>query len=360
MPANAANKNVTYTSNNPAIAPVDSYGQVKGKKVRMATITCEAQDGSGVTATCKVTVREKPKGAAGLQAITGIPAGADGVGLFIGLFFRLLGFGLFLEDIGFSAADTLKYIGELFGRADNQGLSVFQLVNLIDQIINNVKSLFNTFSKILSDFWIMLLPKKAEDPIVVDGWLKLYAKPTASGGRKVPIPEKNSTYWAAFEDESPLGPLVLDRAAFIAKQKGSPVQVFDGGFGSRIDENGRYWIAVGPKVLEPNISNNAATGYSNYHWNVKIDIVVEDNKTGQTYYIRCVPGDIKAATYSNGVYQTGYDFPDGKTYHSENTDSSAVEFMSPSNIPNVNAFENTFRRKYSTSYKAVRFIIYDN
>ena len=35
----------------------------------------------------------------------------------------------------------------------------------------------------------------------------------------------------------------------------------------------------------------------------------------------------KNNTYPNGVYQTGYTFPNGKTYASDNTDPSVIEFI---------------------------------
>lgn len=55
-PSNATDKKVTYTSSNPAIAAVDANGKVMAKKVGTTEITVKAADGSGVTATMKVTV----------------------------------------------------------------------------------------------------------------------------------------------------------------------------------------------------------------------------------------------------------------------------------------------------------------
>ena len=61
-PANAANKSVTWTSNNSRVASVSSEGVVTGKVVGTATITATAQDGSGVSATCSVRVVNQPTG----------------------------------------------------------------------------------------------------------------------------------------------------------------------------------------------------------------------------------------------------------------------------------------------------------
>ena len=56
-PTTATNKAVTWTSSNTKVATVSSTGKVTAKAVGVATITCTARDGSGVKATCKVTVK---------------------------------------------------------------------------------------------------------------------------------------------------------------------------------------------------------------------------------------------------------------------------------------------------------------
>ena len=57
-PTTATNKAVTWTSSNTKVATVSSSGKVTAKAVGTATITCTAKDGSGVKATCKVTVKK--------------------------------------------------------------------------------------------------------------------------------------------------------------------------------------------------------------------------------------------------------------------------------------------------------------
>ncbi|MBQ6283798.1 MAG: Ig-like domain-containing protein, partial [Bacteroidales bacterium] len=56
-PSDAANKAVTWSSNNTSIATVDSNGNVKGLKSGTAVITCKAKDGSNTKASCSVTVK---------------------------------------------------------------------------------------------------------------------------------------------------------------------------------------------------------------------------------------------------------------------------------------------------------------
>ena len=55
-PADAKKAGLTWSSSNKKIATVDSKGKVKGKKYGRVTITAKAKDGSGVKATCKLTV----------------------------------------------------------------------------------------------------------------------------------------------------------------------------------------------------------------------------------------------------------------------------------------------------------------
>ena len=57
-PSNATNKAVTWKSSNTKVATVSSSGKVTAKAAGTATITCTAKDGSGKSATCKITVRK--------------------------------------------------------------------------------------------------------------------------------------------------------------------------------------------------------------------------------------------------------------------------------------------------------------
>ena len=57
-PSNATNKNVSWSSSKSGVATVSSSGRVEAKSVGSAIITCTADDGSGVYATCSVTVNK--------------------------------------------------------------------------------------------------------------------------------------------------------------------------------------------------------------------------------------------------------------------------------------------------------------
>ena len=56
LPASASNTSVTWKSSNTSVATVDQNGLVTAKKAGTVTVTCTAQDKSGVKATCAVTV----------------------------------------------------------------------------------------------------------------------------------------------------------------------------------------------------------------------------------------------------------------------------------------------------------------
>ena len=55
-PSNATDKSLTWSSSDPSVASVSSSGKVSATKAGTATITATANDGSGVKATCSVTV----------------------------------------------------------------------------------------------------------------------------------------------------------------------------------------------------------------------------------------------------------------------------------------------------------------
>ena len=65
LPENATDKSVSWKSSNPDVATIETVNKyscrVKGIAKGNATITCTANDGSGVTATCNVTVETPPE-----------------------------------------------------------------------------------------------------------------------------------------------------------------------------------------------------------------------------------------------------------------------------------------------------------
>ena len=55
-PSSATDKSVTWSSDDSSVATVSNSGLVTAKSVGTATITCKANDGSGISASCKIRV----------------------------------------------------------------------------------------------------------------------------------------------------------------------------------------------------------------------------------------------------------------------------------------------------------------
>lgn len=71
-PSNATNKNISWTSNNTGVADVSSIGVVTAKAAGTATVTATAQDGSGKSASCTITVKAAEPVGPTEVAITGV------------------------------------------------------------------------------------------------------------------------------------------------------------------------------------------------------------------------------------------------------------------------------------------------
>ncbi|MBP3789058.1 MAG: Ig-like domain-containing protein [Prevotella sp.] len=80
-PENATNKAVTWTSSDEQVATVDEEGLVTAVGVGTSTITCVANDGSGISATCVVTVEAAPTALKGDLTGDGQVNGTDLVAL---------------------------------------------------------------------------------------------------------------------------------------------------------------------------------------------------------------------------------------------------------------------------------------
>jgi hypothetical protein len=91
-----------------------------------------------------------------------------------------------------------------------------------------------------------------------------------------------------------------------------------------VDKNGRYWVAVGPNVMNPNHKPSQGITCTEMKYGTKIDVVLKDKK-GIKWYLQCVVGDVKAHTYLTGIVQTGYTFPNGK-YYVGGTGANEIEF----------------------------------
>lgn len=59
LPILTSNRKVTFTSSNKKVATISNKGCIRAKKQGKATIICKAADGSGISAACSVTVKQR-------------------------------------------------------------------------------------------------------------------------------------------------------------------------------------------------------------------------------------------------------------------------------------------------------------
>lgn len=115
--------------------------------------------------------------------------------------------------------------------------------------------------------------------------------------------------------------------------------------GSVVNEDGRYWIAVGPKVLNPDYPDSGRIweGVDGLEFGINVDIKLVNEETGEELFIYAVVGDVKSHTYSNGIVQTGYPYPNSYNASSEGyvdpgNDRSSVEFIKTTDSTNLNEY----------------------
>lgn len=180
---------------------------------------------------------------------------------------------------------------------------------------------------------------EATQDLVVDGWLALSAQPTRSNGvldtmhKNVSI--NNAAKWAMGEG-SALKANQYMRALYSDTSASRPILEGNVAAYGSVNNDGRYWVAIGPAWFNRLALNNdgyfksgvASTTASQWFSDRKgheFDVVVLLD--GVTYYIPCVMGDAKAHTAKDGhgYIQSGYGF-DGTVY-AQNRDFSIVEFV---------------------------------
>ncbi len=175
----------------------------------------------------------------------------------------------------------------------------------------------------------------------LNGWLQLYSDKTVfEEGRIVTIPSETETSkWAMREGRNTINYYALKEIEGIN-------EVIVGANGELLDKDGRYWVAVGPIVMNPNHKETEVCSAAEMKYGTLIDVVVE-NEMGEQFVIPCIVGDCKAHTYPNGIYQTGDAFPNGQDSHPQNNDGSIIEFCGKASIEGL------------TEYSIVEIIVYD-
>lgn len=164
----------------------------------------------------------------------------------------------------------------------------------------------------------------------VNGWLNLYSSPSLSGGRTVNMPSGIvASKWAMTEGDPYNGKI---------NPYAGTATVIKGSYGELKDGAGRYWVAVGPNVMNPNHLGTQAITAEEMKYQSKIDIVLK-NSSGTVYYVYAAVGDCKAHTYPTGIIQTGNAFPNGTDPHPGNADGSVVEFMGTQSIAGLSNYQ---------------------
>lgn len=195
--------------------------------------------------------------------------------------------------------------------------------------------------------------------ITIGGWLKLYSVPTVDGVMRCveQNPKANIYDWGMPEDLCINGKMqegditsVYRDIVISATGKEPIVNVLED---SKLytDAEGRYYVAVGPNIMNPNHQPEQKITVEEMNYGTKIDIVVLDENTQQQYYIPAVVADVKAHTYPDGNYQTNLTFPYGEAGSGDNADGSTVEFIGY-NIPDQTV-------NVTNNYRIQEIIVYD-
>lgn len=153
---------------------------------------------------------------------------------------------------------------------------------------------------------------------MINDWLFLGNERTNNTGRKVELPanfDRKKCY--SREEKENINKYARDII-------GDSNDIIMGSCGELFDRDGRYWIAVGPNVMNPNHNPSQDITLEEMKYGTKIDVVLE-NDEGETKVIYCVVGDCKAHTYPNGIVQTGRSFKEPNIYCG--SDGSIIEFI---------------------------------
>ncbi len=177
--------------------------------------------------------------------------------------------------------------------------------------------------------------------LIENNWLALCRERTFEGrGRIVNIPQSaDPSKWAMKESQSTIN-------YYARRIIGGRNQVKIGSNRELLDKDNRYWVAVGPKVMNPYYYPCGKLLAECMNYGTLLDVELKDD-AGEVYYVKAVVGDAKAHTYPNGIYQTGTSFDNPSIYLPYNDDGSIIEFMGDAPIYGLN------------KYKITKIIVYD-
>lgn len=134
-----------------------------------------------------------------------------------------------------------------------------------------------------------------------------------------------------------------------------------------VNEDNRYWVAVGPVVLVPDYNNKPereqAIRAEQFEYGMEIDVVLQHDKTRERVYIECIVGDIKSHTYakeySNGIFQTGECYPNSTNKNVDgHADGSYIEIYNAPILPGSTPEEPKYDNGTMSDYSVVKIIVY--
>lgn len=213
---------------------------------------------------------------------------------------------------------------------------------------------------------IKKMDEKVREPDLVIDWLKLYRTPTVPfPGRNVPKHKDADNYDWGMEEELN----GKDEEWFITESPVYKEITGNGGTFSAVmtennlyaDAEGRYWVAVGPNVINPDHPTEKVKydiPAETMDFGTKLDIVVEDENQN-TYYIPAVVGDAKEHSYPDGMYQTGIPFNMERPLFTE-SEGNTVEFIGYNIVQEI--LEDGKERSsvnITNNFKLKEIIVYD-
>ena len=181
--------------------------------------------------------------------------------------------------------------------------------------------------------------EKKDAGYAINAWLTGYSTASDSGGRIVAIPggdPRNYSSWYSFEGAHGINTL-----------KGRDgLTVIELSNGAVVDENGRYWIAVGPKVLNPNYPDAGRIwdGYDGLKLGTEIDAIIRNKVTNEELCIRAIVGDLVAHTYGKGgegIVHNGIPYPNSWNAKNEGiapASFASIEFIRTIESTNLNQY----------------------
>lgn len=236
-------------------------------------------------------------------------------------------------------------------------------------IPSSVRQIYeDDFERLLSEVIIVVDESDSNiefNRVKMDGnWLRLYSGPTVNAEMRTvqPHSEANRYDWGMPEELSKIkndegklvyqrGDITLNYRNVVENSGKTPVVNVIDNSNLYTDAEGRYYVAVGPNVMNPEHKEDQIINADEMNYGTKIDIVVLDETTQKEYYIPAVVADVKAHTYPDGLYQTNKTYPNGTSGSGNNADGSTVEFIGYG-IPDGTVND-------TNNYRIKEIIIYD-